>query len=360
MLYHKIAKRLLLAIGAVMLISQAYADTLVKPSNRHIRYTGRINFSNPESPLFVFPGTQIAVNISGTGLSMKAKPGSGQFMVTIDDGEEFKINFTDTDSTIVLASGLEPGKHTVKVMLAIEGYEKRPEFRGFVLDGSTKLLSAPQRQKHRLEFIGNSITCGYGSEAKNQWVHYSYDNSNHYYTYAAILGRELDAQEVCVARSGIGVYRNYGGKQVGQTMTRWYDYTCIYDSTQLWDFSKYRPDVICVNLGTNDLSTKGYDINTYRLAYKQFIEHLAQVQPKAKIVILSSQMLTRSTRALQIKTLKGVYEELKANGLNVYFVELQEQDPALGYGADWHPSKRQHRQTADQLKPILKKLLDGK
>ncbi len=356
----KNAKKLLLAIGIMVLATQASASSFVKPSDKRIQYTGRINFTNPESPLFVFPGTQIAVDINGTGLAMQCKPGSGQFMVTIDNGKEFKINFTETDSVITLASGLKAGNHSVKVMLAIEGYEKRPEFRGFLLEGTTKMLKAPRLPKHKIEFIGNSLTCGYGSEAKSQWVRYSYDNSNHYYTYAAILARELDAQEMCVARSGIGVYRNYAGKQAGQTMTRWYDYTCIYDSTQMWDFSKFRPDVICVNLGTNDLSAKGYDIKLYRLAYKRFIEHLAAVQPKAKIVILTSQMLSGKTKELQIKTLKGIYEELKGRGMKVYYVELQEQDPSLGYGGDWHPSKAQHRQTAKQLKPILKKLLESK
>lgn len=361
MLHTSFAKKLLLAACATLLMSQAsLAATTVSPSDNRIQYTGRINFTNPESPLFVYPGTQIAVRIHGTGLAMQAKPGSGQFMVSVDDNEAFKINFTDSDSVITLAHGLTDGDHTVKVMLAIEGYEKRPEFRGLVLDDGTSLLTPPALPKHRIEFIGNSLTCGYGSEAKNQWVHYSYDNSNHYYTYAAILARELDAQEMCVARSGIGAYRNYGGHQPGQTMPRWYDYTCIYDSTQLWDFSQFRPEVICVNLGTNDLSTKGYDILLYRMAYKGFIMHLAQVQPDAKIVILSSQMLTKDTKKLQVKTLKEIYSELKAAGLKVYFLELDEQDPSLGYGADWHPSKLQHQQTAKQMKPFLEALLNGK
>ena len=140
-------------------------------------------------------------------------------------------------------------------------------------------------------------------------------------------------------------------------MTRWYDYTCLYDSTQLWDFSRFRPDVICVNLGTNDLSTKGYDINLYKSAYKKFIQHLAKVQPKAKIVILTSQMLSKTAKQLQIATLKEVYAELHKQGLNVYYFELDMQDPKLGYGADWHPSKAQHQQAARQLLPFLRGLL---
>ena len=347
----------LLGFGLAAQSCKSSKPLTVSPSDSRICYSGRINFNNPEKPLFVFPATQIAVNFEGKGISMKAKPGSGHFMVSLDDKEAYKIVFTENDSIIRLAENLSKGKHSLKVMLAIEGYEKRPEFHGFVIDGG-KLLDKPAAPKKKVEFIGNSITCGYGSEANSQKIHYSYDNSNHYYTYAAILARELDFEEMCVARSGIGVYRNYNGKFPGENMTKWYDYTCIYDSTQVWDFNRFRPDVICVNLGTNDLSTKGYDINTYKDSYRAFIKHLAAVQPQAKIAMLSSQMLTSKARQTQIETLKALYDELKGEGLNVYFLELDTQDPKLGYGADWHPSKAQHRQTAEQLKPFLKQLLE--
>ena len=106
------------------------------------------------------------------------------------------------------------------------------------------------------------------------------------------------------------------------------------------------------------MSTKGYDIDTYKDSYRAFIKHLAEVQPQAKIAMLSSQMLTSKARKTQIETLKALYDELNGEGLNVYFFELDTQDPKLGYGADWHPSKAQHRQTAEQLKPFLKQLLE--
>ena len=68
-------------------------------------------------------------------------------------------------------------------------------------------------------------------------------------------------------------------------------------------------------------------------------------------------MLSRTARQLQIDILSAIYQQLKAEGLPVHFQILQTQDPAKGYGADWHPSKAQHRQTADELLPLLKTLL---
>ena len=67
----------------------------------------------------------------------------------------------------------------------------------------------------KIEFIGNSITCGYGNEGTNKFQGFEYETENHYYSYAAITARNLKAQHWVVARSGIGAYRNYNGPKTG-------------------------------------------------------------------------------------------------------------------------------------------------
>ncbi|MDN5553540.1 hypothetical protein [Prevotella sp.] len=62
-----------------------------------------------------------------------------------------------------------------------------------------------------MEFIGNSITCGYGIMARSKFMNFSNSTENHYYTYAGIAARRLNAESMVVARSGIGAYRNYNG-----------------------------------------------------------------------------------------------------------------------------------------------------
>ena len=193
------------ALAAWFAVSAA-AAVHVSPTNEKIQYTGRVNFSNPERVRFVYPGVQIAANFEGTGLAMKAKPGSGYFVVAVDNLPVCKIYFSPTDSVITLASGLPTAlPHTVRVYLCYEGYAKRPEFRGFILEGDTKLVAPPKRPKHRIEFVGNSITCGYGNESLNRQCGFADSTENHYLTYASLLCRMLDAEEHCTARSGIGV-----------------------------------------------------------------------------------------------------------------------------------------------------------
>ena len=347
------------ALAAWFAVSAA-AAVHVSPTNEKIQYTGRVNFSNPERVRFVYPGVQIAANFEGTGLAMKAKPGSGYFVVAVDNLPVRKIYFSPADSVITLASGLPTAlPHTVRVYLCYEGYAKRPEFRGFILEGDTKLVAPPKRPKHRIEFVGNSITCGYGNESLNRKCGFADSTENHYLTYASLLCRMLDAEEHCTARSGIGVYRNYNGKRGGDadTMSKWYDYTCFDDASQLWDHSKFRPEVICVNLGTNDLSTKNHDINLYKKAYRKFILHLHEVQPQAKIVMLTGPMLWGEYLKEQIRVLDELQKEFTEQGLATYRFDMTLQDGTFGYGGSWHPSARQHEIMAGELLPLLSCLL---
>ncbi|MCQ2287587.1 MAG: GDSL-type esterase/lipase family protein [Muribaculaceae bacterium] len=335
----------------------ALDKNVVPPCSNKIAYTGRINKSNGLSYLFVYPGTSYKASFTGSGIDMMMKPGSGYFEVVVDGVNPHKIFIDENDSIVTLASNLGQGIHEVEVTLVYEGYAKRPEFKGFRLHEGAEMLAAPQLPDLKLEFIGNSITCGYGNEAPDKSCPFADSTENHYFTYAALTARALNAQEVAVARSGIGVYRNYAGKDVPNTMTKWYDYTCILDSTQKWDFKQYRPDVILVNLGTNDLSTKGYDINTYEEYYLAFIRHLHEVQPKAKIVALTGSMLGGQPLKEQKVVLDRVGEIVNAEGIEYYRFDMSTQDGSLGYGASWHPSLKQHEKMAAELIPFLREIL---
>ena len=73
-------------------------------------------------------------------------------------------------------------------------------------------------------FIGNSITCGYGTETTDPYEHFSYDNENHTLTYAYLAARDLDADFHVVARSGIGhlpqLCRSAHGQRLGHHAAR--------------------------------------------------------------------------------------------------------------------------------------------
>ena len=336
--------------------------TVVYPSDANIQYVGRICFQNPERPRFTFPGTQINACFTGTSVKLWAKPKSGYFMAQIDQAEPFKVALMgERDSVITLATALPKGEHTLRLMYIIEGYDLKPDFRGLILDCGAKLLPPPSLPKRTIEFIGNSITCGYGNESTEKTDHFEYETENHYYTYAQLTARNLSARAHVVARSGIGVYRSYGGPKTGtpeNVMTTEYEYTNLYDRSEKWDFNRFQPQLVCINLGTNDLSTNNYDVKRLKAAYKAFLKQVRSHNPKAKIVYLCGSMLGGKELEIAQKTLNEVVNESHQQGDNeVYRFDFTPSTGSLKYGADYHPSLWQHQLMASELTAFLRTLM---
>ena len=358
----------LLTLAALMSIGMQASTTLplrgtvINPTDKNIQYIGRICFDNPERPRFTFPGTQINVRFTGTSLKLWAKPKSGYFMAQVDEAEAFKVALTgERDSVVTVATALPQGEHTLRLMYVVEGYELKPDFRGFILDKGAALLPPPALPERRIEFIGNSITCGYGNESIVASDPFEYETENHYLTYAQLTCRALEAQAHVVARSGIGVYRSYDGPKTGtpeNVMTTEYEYTNLYDRSERWDFSRYQPQLVCINLGTNDLSTNNYDVKLLKAAYKKFLSQVRSHNPKAKIVYLCGSMLGGKELEIAKKTLNEVVDEAnKAGDKEVYRFDFTPQTGDIRFGASWHPSVWQHQKMAAELTAYLRSLM---
>ena len=363
----------LFAITASAIVTIPIRGTVISPADPHIQYAGRISFANPERPTWNFPGIQIMAAFEGTSLRMMAKPQSGYFMAQIDQAEPFKVAFRgERDSVVTLATALPEGRHLVRLMYVIEGYEFFPEFWGFVLDKGRRLVEAPPFPDRKIEFIGNSITCGYGNEGLDKFEHFDYATENHYYSYASIAARNLEAQHWVVARSGIGAYRNYDGPKTGNPescMPVQYEYTGYAWKPELrqetsflsekWEFSRYQPDVVCINLGTNDLSTNNYDLNLLKQGYKKLLKMVRQHNPKAKIVFLTGSMLYNEELQIAVQLLNEIAAEAQAAGdKEVYRFDIPHIDGEVFLGNDWHPNIYQDEKMANELTAYLRKLMN--
>lgn len=396
---------IMLQFISIAMFAQTDETRLVKPSDKHITYVGRINDSNPDRPTFTYPGTEIRTAFMGNSIAMKAKPHSGYFMVKIDENEPYKIGFLN-DSIVtlcieknehcgnikdccniddcckgnieqcdksngIIASGDSGaylnkdlngnGKyaHQLTITYIGEGYHTRPEFHGFILNNNTFLTSPAPLPSRKIEFIGNSITCGYGIEAADASAPYTEETANYYFTYAAKTARWLKAQAYVVARSGIGVYRNYNGPKTGDAvnMNTEYKYTMLYDDSQLWDFTRFTPDVVCVNLGTNDTSTEGADSTLLAKGFYNLYKQIRSHYPDAKIIFLSGCMMKGNALKMAKDAMDFTMRLALSNGdTNVYRLDFETHDGSLGYGASWHPSMKQHDVMAKQLTSYLKSI----
>lgn len=98
-------------------------------------------------------------------------------------------------------------------------------------------------------------------------------------------------------------------------MPAMYEQTLFMDSTELWNPTLYIPDVVCVNLGTNDTSLDNYDMNLLTDGYRSFMKKLRIYYPYAKIVLLTGAMLNGKQledvknqwiQSLKKESLKGI------------------------------------------------------
>jgi lysophospholipase L1-like esterase len=117
--------------------------------------------------------------------------------------------------------------------------------------------------------------------------------------------------------------------------------------------------VVCINLGTNDLSTPNYDLQLLKQNYQKLLKTVRHHNPKAKIVFLTGTMLYNKELELQKQLLDEVAAEAKKAGdQEVYRFDMA---PIAGnewYGNDWHPNIYQDEKMAGELTAFLRSLMN--
>lgn len=147
----------------------------------------------------------------------------------------------------------------------------------------------------KIEFIGDSITCGYGID-EGAYGTFSTKTENFSKTYAYLTSQKLNADYSAVCFSGYGVVSGFtdnGIKNDKLVMNEYEKAGLLSDSEPLWNFNETENDLIVVNLGTNDASYCS-DSYTRRLefieAYISLLEKVRQRNPSAYILCILGDM----------------------------------------------------------------------
>jgi hypothetical protein len=273
------------------------AQEQVIPFNSpNISYEGRIQFKK-DAAVLTWPGNSATIQFEGTKVSAILKDlDTANYYNVIVDGKVIAKFHTDTAKhTYILASGLPNGKHTVQLFKRTEWDKGKTLFYGFEIPAGAKILPPPAPKKRKIEFYGNSITCGYAiedSSGKDSWFGYY---QNNYLTYAAITARHFNAEYYSNSKSGIGIMLSW----FPFTMPEIYDRLDPNDSTLKWDFSKYTPDIVVINLFQNDswlvykperaefknkFGNKAPDESYIVASYKNFVATIRNKYPNTSII----------------------------------------------------------------------------
>ncbi|MGC9151132.1 MAG: SGNH/GDSL hydrolase family protein [Microbacter sp.] len=325
-----------------------------KASDPMISYMGRGDFSNPDHPKFWVPGAQIIFRFQGDSciLHLTDQHLYGNFFNIIQiivDGKYERLPLSKVQQVISVGSHLKDTVHTVILCKTTESNIGYLQFDGV---SCHQLLSPPSLPKRKIEFIGNSITCGTGSDCstepcgKGAW----YAQHNAYLSYGPLTARALDAQYHLTAYSGIGLM--YSCCNIPFTMPQIFDKIDMMNDSLKWNFSNYQPNVVTICLGQNDGIQNEVQ---FCGAYIDFLTSLRKVYPHAQLVMLSSPMADSSLTRFLKKSIEQVNALMhRAGDLKVSYYFFKQR---YNGGCNDHPTLAQHQKIADELTTYLKTLM---
>jgi len=317
-----------------------------------VRFVGRFDQSDAKGPQFEWSGSEMQARFSGTEVRVHLN-GSANYFESVVDGQAKKVQYAGGDLTLTLATGLAAGEHQVRLSRITEAYFWSVQFLGFSF-GTGALLAPPPAPNRRIEVVGDSITAGYGNEGTSASCPFSADTENHYLTYAAISARDLGADLVTLAWSGIGMYRNGGGDMASPRMPERYLLTMPDFPNTAWNFANYVPHVVVINLGTNDFST-GDPGQPFVDAYVAFVTSMRGRYPDALIYLATSPMLGDPEHTTQRTHLQAVITRRGTQGdSRLKLLEFAIQNQADGLGCDWHPNLVTHQKMATAMTTALR------
>jgi len=318
-----------------------------------IRFVGRIASADPTGYAFAWSGTGFVAAFEGTTASVElVDGGQNEFTVVVDGVVQPKLVAQAGSATYVLASQLAAGAHQIELYRRTEPSFGTTQFVSWSTDGTPLSPPAPAR---RIEIIGDSITAAYGIEGTSPECNFTADTQNHYLSYGALSARAIDAELHTVAWSGKGVIYNYD-QDLLNPMPVLYDRALPNNSMNRWDFSVV-PDVVVINLGTNDFSTDGDpEPAVFEAAYLELLERIRSHYPEATIlctngILLSGGDLTAARSGIN----NAVAAFMNAGGDRIEVFELNV--PNTNPGCDYHPGLAAHQAMADVLTAQLRRVL---
>ena len=323
---------------------QSYRHFL--PTHKAINYMGRIDFSNPLRPSFWQPGVTIDGVFKGDSCGIivedEIKWGSNHnYIELVLDNKPVRLKLSKARDTIWAVGTSKKVWHTLQVCKNTEANIGGLSFLGLICKD---LRESKTTMVNAIECIGNSITCGTGSDqsdipcGKGSW----YDQHNAYQSYGMVLARKLNAQVHLSSVSGIGLMHSCCNLPV--TMPTVFDKINMSENKIPWNFTRYQPSIVTICLGQND---GVQDSAIFVSNYVRFLQDLRNKYPSANFICLSSPMADAALKAFMVKTIQSIVAVSKAGGDNkvaAYFFQKQ-----YNAGCDGHPSLEEHKAIAAEL-----------
>lgn len=286
------------------------------------------------------------------------------------DGEEtpvLRFPLTKERERFVLYESTEAKEVTLRIMKYSEAAFGAVGIASLEVEG--EILPPPAAKNKKIEIIGDSITCGYGIEGVVDVDNFTTSQENPWNAYGCRVARTLDADFSLISWSGNGIISHWVPEDVNEPrneealmpeMYVYEDYSADLRRNKARadfikrDFKTYQPQLIIINLGTNDSSyTRKIPARdrAFINGYVKFLREVREVNPDANILCTIG-LMSIDTNSL----VEEAVARVNAFGDNkVFFKEAFLQNGEVdGIGADWHPTESTQKKFAEYLVEYIK------
>ncbi|GLY30712.1 GDSL-type esterase/lipase family protein [Kineosporia sp. NBRC 101731] len=322
--------------AAATTVARANTATTARPgslNDPNLHFAGRWDTTDPST--YVGNWESPYVEATFTGTTVKATVRDAVTVYASVDHGPIQTHSGVSGTVDLTPTPLSPGRHTVwlsyrtgEIPTCATWPFPCATFQGFTFDRGARTLPQPRRKL--VEFIGDSITVGYGTE-KTTVDSYSW-----------LLGEQLGVDHTNIARSGACLVQLTNCFGLNEN----WDRTTIGGTTD-WDFSRYDADAVVINLGTNDAG-RGVSNDDFQAQYTRLLEEARTKYPAAHLYAFQN---LRGRYPAQTRA--AVQARNDAGDPLVHFIDTENWLTADDYVDGGHPNEAGHAKIAERLVPIL-------
>ncbi len=332
----------------------------------------------------VFEGRRLNANLAAIDMVFPPEGTLWPWIsVFVDDMETpaRNIEINRHELTVTLVECETTQRHTVRVVKRSENDKGKVGLIALDMDGEL-LACEPRRNKYRMELIGDSISCGFGNEARTRDDPFLTAEENGLRAYGAVAAKVLDAECHNISISGIPLCRPAdpdfklmlpGFPELDiriKAMEDYYEYTDrlheeargVTDGFARWDFSRFTPDAVVINLGTNDsymlkaAADRAREERHFERRYLAFIRKVRELNGPHPVIACTLGAMDYFLYGNIVSAVEEYQSETGDDRIFCYkfggIFPMTE-----GYGAGDHPSAKTHERMGEELGRVLKEWL---
>ena len=330
-------------------------DNFVKKLGRTYYYNDALWLAMPASGIeFTVTGTRAEIELLGDNVSTASwgKKNLSRVAVFVD-GVRVADTLMDSKTKTITAFECDTEiTATIKIIKLSECINSTVAIKNVSVTSLGDIAPTTARP-YKIEFIGDSITAGFGIDINNPYTEFTTASEDITKTYGYRTAQAFGADVSIVAFSGYGImsgtvkhipdYYYSHGKSLGK-----FDETLDLPTVG-WDFSQYQPDLIVINAGQNDISYCTGNPQReaeFVSAYVKFLKQVRKVNPNATILCTLGIMSGSLYDEIELAVSRYTSE---TGDTNVYAMQFDKQLKSDGYAIAFHPTEATHIKAANAL-----------